>query len=80
MKCNCKITIKNGFKTLLNSPLISQPINLATLPESQYELFKGIFPDAFEKNCTCKYVESSDEKLPQDIVTTKFKGDKKQGK
>lgn len=58
MSCNCKIklTLKSEHATIKSSPLITRPVNLSTLPESDYAMFATVFPEAFElkKECNCK--------------------------
>lgn len=57
MECNCKtkLILKPEHANVKSSPLVTRPVNLGKIDESNYSLYATIWPYAFEtvKECTC---------------------------
>ena len=52
MECTCKLKLKSGI-TVMDSELLSKPVDLSKISENQIPFFADIFPYAFEKDCKC---------------------------
>lgn len=68
MECNClnELKIKDGHATIKSSPLITRPVNLSTLPPSDYASFAAVFPEAFELKTECDCAVGMKKKIKEE--------------
>lgn len=59
--CNCKITLKKEHAIIKTHKLVSRPVHLGQIAESDFKFFMPFFPEAFEIKCECKKENKKDK-------------------